>query len=292
MAFTAFGSWQICARRGSGEVTPGGVLVSEGWAEHECRHPDGADDRMLCVLYLDAVDPGPALVVPQVAALHSLRRSLAAELRRADPDPGEVEALSLALRLVATNPVLRDTTIMFALFNIGEGALLVFLPQRAVELGLGSGGYGFLVAATMAGELLASLVLARRIWTPSLRASIVAAQITAALLVLLLVIHLAAVTVAALGALGRCTAPMTAWAQSLRMRLAPPQAHGRLFALLRTAMQATPPAGAALAALTLSYGTPATVAAVAAVMGLPAVALAHNLMTATTTAPAPAPQTR
>jgi AraC-like DNA-binding protein len=97
VAFTAFGSWEICARRGSGAVTPGGVLVSEGRAEHECRHPDGADDRMLCVLYRGEVDPGPVLVVPQVAALHSLRRSLVAELRRADPDPGEVEALSLAL---------------------------------------------------------------------------------------------------------------------------------------------------------------------------------------------------
>lgn len=97
VAFTAFGSWEIWTRRGNGAVTPGGVLVSEGRAEHECRHPDGADDRMLCVLYLGEVDPGPALVVPQVAALHSLRRSLAAELRRSDPDPGEAEALCLAL---------------------------------------------------------------------------------------------------------------------------------------------------------------------------------------------------
>jgi len=71
--------------------------VSEGWAEHDCRHPDGADDRLLCVLYRGDVDPGPALLVPQVAALHSLRRSLVAELRAADPDCGEVEALSLAL---------------------------------------------------------------------------------------------------------------------------------------------------------------------------------------------------
>jgi predicted MFS family arabinose efflux permease len=197
------------------------------------------------------------------------------------------------VRLAATNPVLRDTTIMFALFNIGEGALLVFLPHRAVELGLGAGGYGFLVAATTAGELLASALLARHTWTASLRASIIVAQITAALLVLLLVIDSAAVTVAALAALGVCTAPMTAWAQSLRMRLVPPQAHGRLFALLRTTMQATPPAGAALAALALTQGSPATVAAIAAAMGLPAAVLAHNLMTAATrTATAPAPQTR
>jgi hypothetical protein len=188
------------------------------------------------------------------------------------------------VRLAVTSTVLRDTTIMFALFNVGDGALLVLLPHRAVELGLGSGGYGFLVAATTAGELLAALLLARRTWTASLRASIVAAQVAAALIVLLLVVHSAAVTVAALVALGLCTAPMTAWAQSLRMRLVPPKAHGRLFALLRTTMQATPPAGAALAALTLAHGTLVIVAAIAAIMGLPAVALAHNLISAATDA--------
>jgi len=207
------------------------------------------------------------------------------------PAPGAAGFRAI-VHLVAANPVLRDTTIMFALFNIGEGALLVYLPHRAVELGLGPGGYGFLVATITAGELLASFLLARHTWTASPRASIVVAQITAALLVLLLVIHSTAVTLAALAALGICTAPMTAWAQSIRMRLAPPQAHGRLFALLRTTMQATPPAGAALAALTLTYSTLATVAAVAATMGLPAVVLAHNLMTAPTgmaTEPGPPP---
>jgi MFS family permease len=181
------------------------------------------------------------------------------------------------LRLAVTNAVLRDTTIMFALFNIGDGALLVFLPHRALELGLGSGGYGFLVAATTGGELLAALFLARRTWRASLRASIIVAQIAAAMVVLLLLIHSTAVTVIALMALGMCTAPMTAWAQSLRMRLVPPEAHGRLFALLRTTMQATPPVGAALAALTLAEGTLVTVIAVVAAMGLPAVLLGHNL---------------
>ena len=197
------------------------------------------------------------------------------------PRPGTA-GFRAVLHLVATNPVLRDTTIMFALFNVGDGALLVFLPHRAVELGLGSGGYGFLVAATTAGQLLAAALLARYTWTASLRASIIVAQITAALVTLLLVIGSTVVTVLALAALGICTAPMTAWAQTLRMRLAPPQAHGRLFALLRTTMQATPPAGAALAALTLTHGTPAIVAATAATMGLPALLLAHNLMSAAT----------
>ena len=96
IAFTTFGSWEVRSRRGKGEVTPSAVLVSEG-GEHDCRHPGGVDDRMLCVLYLGDIDPGPMLLVPQRPALHSLRKSLVAQLRAADPDRGEVEALSLAL---------------------------------------------------------------------------------------------------------------------------------------------------------------------------------------------------
>jgi len=97
IAFTTFGSWEVRSRRGQGRVTPGAVLVSEGSAEHDCRHPDGLDDRMLCVLYCGDIDPGPVLLVPHLAPLQSLRKSLVAELRAADPDRGEVEALSLAL---------------------------------------------------------------------------------------------------------------------------------------------------------------------------------------------------
>ena len=197
------------------------------------------------------------------------------------------------VRRAATNPVLRNTTIMFAVFNIGEGALLVFLPHRALQLGLGSGGYGYLVAATTAGQLLAALILTWLTWKAPLPASITAAQIAAALITCLLVIRSAAVTLAALVALGMCSAPMTAWAQSLRMRLVPPEAHGRLFALLRTAMQATPPAGAGLAALTLGQCTPITIAAIAAAMGLPAACLGYSLIRAplpSRTAEVPGPQ--
>jgi len=182
------------------------------------------------------------------------------------------------VRLAATNAVLRDTTIMFALFNVGEGALLVFLPHRALRLGLGTGGYGYLVAAGTAGELLAALLLTRMTWRAPLTVSIVTAQIAAALVVVPLVVRSTAVTVAALVALGMCDAPMTAWAQSLRMRLVPPEAHGRLFAILRTAMQATPPAGAALAALVIGRGTTVTVAAIAATIGVPALVLARDLL--------------
>ncbi|HEX8009047.1 MAG TPA: MFS transporter [Trebonia sp.] len=181
------------------------------------------------------------------------------------------------VRLAATNAVLRSTTIMFALFNVGEGALLVFLPHRALRLGLGTGGYGYLVAAGTAGELLAALLLTRMTWRAPLTVSIVTAQIAAALVVVPLVVCSTAVTVMALVALGMCAAPLTAWAQSLRMRLVPPEAHGRLFALLRTIMQATPPGGAALAALVIGRGAVVTVAAIAATIGVPALVLARDL---------------
>jgi predicted MFS family arabinose efflux permease len=182
------------------------------------------------------------------------------------------------VRMVAASAVLRDTTIMFALFNIGEGALLVFLPHRALGLGLGTGGYGYLVAASTAGELLAGLLLTRVTWRAPLTVSIVAAQVAAAIVVVPLMVSSVVVTVTVLAALGMCAAPMTAWAQSLRMRLVPPEAHGRLFALLRTTMQATPPAGVALAALVIDRGAVVTVAAIAAIIGLPALVLARDLI--------------
>src|SRR5262249_50157379 len=75
IALTTFGSWEVRSRRGKGEVTPSAGLVSEG-GEHDCRHPGGVDDRMLCVLYLGDIDPGPMLLVPQRPALHLLRKSL------------------------------------------------------------------------------------------------------------------------------------------------------------------------------------------------------------------------
>jgi hypothetical protein len=41
------------------------------------------------------------------------------------PVRGTRRPFRAVVRLAATNAVLRDTTIMFALFNVGEGALLV-----------------------------------------------------------------------------------------------------------------------------------------------------------------------
>jgi len=186
------------------------------------------------------------------------------------------------LRLMVRQPVLRDTTIMFALFNIGEGALLVLLPQRALEYGLGAGGYGYLVAAVTGGELLAALILLRTPWRPSLTRSVVFASLIAAASVLLVLVPSPLATIMGLVGLGGCAAAMTTWAQTLRMAVAPAGLHGRLFALLRTLMQATPPLGAGLAALTLRDGVTATVLAICALMAVPALAFARDLAAAGT----------
>jgi predicted MFS family arabinose efflux permease len=185
--------------------------------------------------------------------------------------------LGPVLRLMVREPVLRDTTVMFALFNIGEGALLVVLPERAVEYGLGAGGYGYLLATVTGGELLAALVLLRRPWRPSLTRSVVSASIVAAVAVLAVLAPSPWVAVVGLVGLGGCAAAMTTWAQTLRMATAPADVHGRLFALLRTLMQATPPLGAGLAALTLREGVAATVLAISMLMAVPALAFAWDL---------------
>jgi len=197
--------------------------------------------------------------------------------------------LGPVLRLVVRNRVLRDTTVMFALFNIGEGVLLVLLPRRAAGYGLGGGGYGYLVAAMTAGELLGGLALLRRPWRASLTWSIVAASLVSAVAVLALLVPSRWAALAGLVGLGACAAAMTAWAQTLRMYNAPAAVHGRLFGLLRTLMQATPPLGAGLAVLTLRHGTTATVAAVCALMAVPALAFARDLTAAGTAAPGPDP---
>ncbi len=182
------------------------------------------------------------------------------------------------VRLVLARPVLRTITAMFAMFNIGEGMLAVFLPYRSAAIGLGPGGYGYLLAALTGGELAAAALLARRDWKRPLVPSILIGQLAAAAIVLTLIAPSAAATIIAMAALGFVSAPMTAWAQTLRMREAPSAMHGRLFAVLRTAMQATPPVGAAAAAWLSPSGAGVLIGSAAAVMGVPVLAGAADVL--------------
>jgi predicted MFS family arabinose efflux permease len=77
----------------------------------------------------------------------------------------------------------------------------------------------------------------------------------------------AALGLALCGAFG---APLTIWAQTLRMRIIPEPLRGRMFALLRTLMQSGNPIGGAIAGLLLPMlGMTAMIALSALVAGVP-----------------------
>jgi MFS family permease len=75
---------------------------------------------------------------------------------------------------------------------------------------------------------------------------------------------------AGLALLGFFSAPLTIWAQTLRMQIIPEQLRGRAFALLRTLMQSTGPlASGGAGVLLLVLGIPAMIGLSALLVGLP-----------------------
>jgi hypothetical protein len=107
---------------------------------------------------------------------------------------------------------------MFTAFNLGFGALMVWLPILSDQvLHGGPEVYGLLLGALALGEVVSSF-LAGALRLP---------------LSLVLV--------------GFFSALLTIWAQTLRMKVIPPTLRGRTFALLRTLMQSAHPLGGAAA---------------------------------------------
>jgi MFS family permease len=187
---------------------------------------------------------------------------------------GQSGGFGPVIQLLLASPVLLSTTLMFATFNIGLGLMNVWLPILSDRtLGGGAELFGFLLAAMALGETASSLLagswgggrLGRRIcW----------AQIVSGLAVGVLFLHpTIPVAVAAMMLLGFASAPMTIWAQTLRMRIIPRTQHGRAFALLRLIMQAGAPVGSAIAGFVLPVaGMAVAIAASAATIGVPGLA--------------------
>jgi len=201
-------------------------------------------------------------------------------VRRPQPHPEERSDFRAARRFVRTNRPIRATTVMFMLFNLGFGEVIVLLPVYTREvLDAGSGTYGLLLASLTAGELIGSFAVgAVEVHWPLAR-TIAATQLAVG------GVYLAfawkpglAVVLPVLVLLGALTAPLTIWAQTLRMREIPAHIRGRVFALLRTAMQGTTPAGSAISGPALaSFGIGPAVVAIATCIGLPGgVGLVHR----------------
>ena len=180
--------------------------------------------------------------------------------------------LGHAVRLLIGNRILLSTTVMFCAFNIGGGLLAVWLPILADRsLGGGAGLYGALLGVLAIGQVIASLLAGGIRFTIPLGTLICLAQVLSGV-ALLAVLATRTVWGAALGLLlyGVCSAPLTIWAQTLRMRIIPERLRGRAFALLRTLMQSGTPLGGALGGVLLPLiGIPAMIALSAGIGGAP-----------------------
>lgn len=177
-----------------------------------------------------------------------------------------------AVRLLIGNAFLAATTLMFLVFNIGLGLVLVWLPVlAATRLSAGATGYGQLLAAFAAGQMAAAFAVGGAAPGGRFGLRICIAQTLAGLTVVVLVPTQHMVTAAAtLLLFGLMVAPLTVWAQTVRMGIVPSAMHGRTFALLRTLMQAGRPIGGATAGLVIvsSDLTPAILLS-AALVGIP-----------------------
>ncbi|HEY0070783.1 MAG TPA: MFS transporter, partial [Chloroflexia bacterium] len=175
-------------------------------------------------------------------------------------------------RFAVGSRVLLSTTIMFAAFNLGQGFLFVWLPVLSDQMpGGGPELYGILLGVWAVGEVVGSILAGSVTLSLPLGTLICGSQLLSGLSLGAMVLDQSLWYVApALVLLGLFSAPLTIWAQTLRMQVIPANMRGRTFALLRTLMQSTPPIGGAIAGLLLPVlGIPAMIAASAALAGVP-----------------------
>jgi MFS family permease len=227
--------------------------------------------------FLIAIIGAPNVVIVDVAsyalfALALSRVRLAPRPVTTAPTAGQAYNLGHAVRLLLGNRILLSTTAMFLSFNVGRGMLLVWLPILADRsLGGGAGLYGLLLGAEAVGEVTSSLLAGGMTPRLPLGISICLSQMLAGA-VLLVVLTAQNVWGAMVGLVlyGAASAPLTIWAQTLRMRIIPERLRGRAFALLRTLMQSGTPIGGALGGLLLPLiGIPAMIVLSACIVGAP-----------------------
>lgn len=158
-----------------------------------------------------------------------------------------------AVRLMTRNKVILSTTLMFMAANIGLGAMTVFLPLVSDQIARNSSQvFGALLGVMAMGEVFSAWLAGSVRLNIALGKRIALAQIlSGASLVFLLAGSAFWSAAIGLFLLGFFSAPLTIWAQTLRMQVIPPDLRGRTFALLRTLMQGATPLGGALAGFLL-----------------------------------------
>ncbi|HSL33866.1 MAG TPA: MFS transporter [Candidatus Limnocylindrales bacterium] len=182
-------------------------------------------------------------------------------------DVSDGRGLGPAVRFLLRQPTLLAITVMFMSANLGEGLLAVLLPILARDvLAVGATGYGALAAAFTAGSLAGAVAVGAVRWRWPLGRSIAVAELATGVVLLGLAVRPdLALSIVVLAVGGLLASPLTIWAQTIRMRIIPESMRGRMFALLRTLMQSTPPLGGLLGGWLLAAGR---VDAAAVVIGL------------------------
>lgn len=181
-------------------------------------------------------------------------------------------SLKEAAKLLFSNKILLSTTLMFMAFNFGDGTLSLWLPVLTkTVLSGGAALYGTLLGIMAAGSVAGAAIAGRLSSRWPAGGLIIACQFVSGLALVSLVtsqsLWLAGTSLAVLGFF---SAPLTAWAQTLRMKVIPAQMRGRTFALLRTMMQSAPPAGSGVAGVLLpAIGMVPLIGLSAAFMGVP-----------------------
>ncbi|HET9435441.1 MAG TPA: MFS transporter [Candidatus Limnocylindrales bacterium] len=222
------------------------------------------------VLALDAVTYG--IFVVCLLAMRAGERVAASPSPVASSAASAGRGLGPAIRFVLGAPAILAITAIYMAINVGEGIFIVLAPVYARDvLGGGATTYGTLVSAFTGGSLVGALLVGGIGWRWPLGRSIAAATLATGLAMgLLLATPPLLPTILILALAGLLASSLTAWAQTIRMRLIPPELRGRVFALLRTLMQSTPPIGAVSGGILLAGGDaiPA-IAAMAALIAIP-----------------------
>lgn len=189
---------------------------------------------------------------------------------RATPTPHQPTP---PLRALLNDKVIVRTTIAFMAFNIAEGMLLVAAPWLAkTHLPGGATTLGVLLALTATGEITGATLAGLR--NTATICAIGVVQLLAAACYLALLAPRIPILGAGFLLVGLLSAPMTVWAQTLRMRRIPPALHGRAFAVLRTLMQGTLPLGSLLVTPFVATGSVGRAAiTMTLIAGLPALML-------------------
>jgi MFS family permease len=164
--------------------------------------------------------------------------------------------LGPAIRFIVSAPAIVAITLFYMSVNVAGGIVTVVIPLYVRDvLEAGSETFGLLLSALEAGVLVGLLFVGAVNWRWPLGRSIAWALFTSGLVLSLWLLEPPVVALCAIlfvwGTLG---SSLTPWAQTIRMRLIPPEMRGRVFALLRTSMQSTRPIGAVIAGILLAGG--------------------------------------